>query len=102
MPAHDGVGRDDPDGAPPVWPQPRQQHPQEAVGAAKSRTPWRVALEDGELISEGEDLRLELEARPHGRPDGGQQGDEKRGHSAADRISLGQELQRPQQVPSFL
>jgi hypothetical protein len=82
-------------------PQPRQQHPQEAVGAAKSRTPWRLALEDGELMSEGEDLRLELEARPHGRPDGGQQGDEKRGHSAADRISLGQELQRPQQVPSF-
>ena len=40
-------------------------------------------------MPEGENLRLELEARPNGRPEGSEQGDEQRGHAAADRISLG-------------
>src|SRR5215203_6674390 len=60
MPAHDGVGRDDLDSASPVWPQPRQPYPQPAIGAIKPGSRWRLALEDGELMPEREDLRLEL------------------------------------------
>jgi hypothetical protein len=44
-------------------------------------------LEDGELMPESEDLRLELEARPSEGPEGGEQGDEQRGHGPADGIS---------------
>jgi hypothetical protein len=62
MPAHDGVGRDDLDGPSPVRPHPRQQHPQQAIGAAETRASRRLALEDGELMAEGENLRLELKA----------------------------------------
>jgi len=61
MPVHDGAGRDDLDGQSPVRPHSRQQHPQQAIGATETRAPRRLALEDGELISEGENLRLELE-----------------------------------------
>jgi hypothetical protein len=33
-------------------------------------------LEDGELMAEGENLHLELETRPKGRLESGEQGDE--------------------------
>ena len=102
MPAHDGVGRDDLDGASPVRPQPRQQYPQQAIGATKPGSPRRLALEDGELMPERENLRLELETRPNEGPEGGEQGDEQRGHAPADGISPGPQRQRPQQVPEFL
>ena len=46
-------------------------------------------LPDGELMPQGEDLRLELETRPNGGPASSEQGDEQRNHAAADRISLG-------------
>ena len=51
-------------------------------------------------MPEGENLRLELETRPNGGSDGGEKGDDERGHVAADRISLGAQLQRVQ-VPDF-
>jgi hypothetical protein len=60
-----------------------------------------LALEGGELMSQGEGIRLELETRPNGSLDGGQQGDDRRNHAAAGRISLGPEPQRSQKVPSF-
>ena len=60
MPVHDGAGRDDLDGSSPVRPHPRQQHPQQAIGAAETRTPRRLALEDGELMPQSDNLRLEL------------------------------------------
>ena len=101
MPAHDGVGRDDLDGASPVWPQPRQQDPQPAIGATKPGSRRRLALEDGELMPEREDLRLELETRPSEGPEGGEQGDEQRGHAPTDGISPDPQRQRPQQVPNF-
>ena len=101
MPAHDGVGRDDLDGASPVRPQPRQQHPQEPIGATKPRARQRLALEDDELMPEGENFRLELETRPNDGQQGGEQGNEQCGHAEADRISLGPQRQRSQRVPSF-
>lgn len=101
MPAHDGVGRDDLDGASPVWPQPRQQYPQLAIGLTKPGSRSRLALEDGELMPEREDLRLELQTRPSEGPEGGEHGDEQRGRAPADGISLDAQRQRRQQVPDF-
>jgi hypothetical protein len=40
--------------------------------------PQRLALEDGELMAEGDNLRLEFESGPHGGPEGGPQSDEQR------------------------
>jgi hypothetical protein len=56
-------------------------------------------LEDGELMPEREDLRLELQTRPSEEPEGGEHGDEPRGHAPADGISLDRQRQRRQQVP---
>ena len=47
--------------------------------------PGRVAVEDGELMPQGEDLRLEVEARPKAQAEGGEQGDERRGHPGRER-----------------
>ena len=101
MPAHDGVGRDDLDGVSPVRPDPREHDPQEAIGATETRAPRRLALEDGELMAKGENLDLEFETRSNGGAEGGEQGNEQRGHAAADSISLGPQLLRAQEVPSF-
>ena len=40
---------------------------------AEPRAPRRLPLENNELMSEGEDLHLEIEARPKTRPEGGEQ-----------------------------
>ena len=101
VPAHDGIGRDDLDGASPVRSEPRQQHPQQAIGATETRPLRPLALEDGELMPESENLRLELETRPNGRPEGGEQRDKQRGHATANGSSPGPVLQRSQQVPNF-
>ena len=100
MPAHDGVGRDDLDGVSPVRPDPREHDPQEAIGATETGASRRLALKDTELMSQGENLRLKIESGPHGTAEGGEQGDEQRGHAAADSISLGPQLLRAQQLPS--
>ena len=52
-------------------------------------------------MPEREDLRLELETRPSEGPEGGEQGDEQRGHAPTDGISPDPQRQRPQQVPNF-
>jgi len=61
MPAHDGVGRDDLDGLSPVRPHPREHNPEEAIGVTETGASRRLALEDGGLMAQGENLRLELE-----------------------------------------
>jgi hypothetical protein len=43
---------------------------------AKARAPGRLSLEDGELMPEGENLRLEFKTRANGGPTGGKQRDE--------------------------
>ena len=100
MPAHDGVGGDDLDGSSPVRPDPREHDPQEAIGVTETGASRRLALKDGELMAQGDNLRLELKTRPNGTAEGGEQGDEQRGHAAADSISLGPQLLRAQQLPS--
>jgi hypothetical protein len=89
MPEHDGLGPDDLDGASPVRPQPRQQDPQQAIGATKPGSPRHLALKYGELMPEREDLGLEFEPRPSEGPEGGEQGDQQRRHAPADGIGLG-------------
>jgi hypothetical protein len=42
-------------------------------------------LEDSELMPQGEDLRLKVEAGPKGGPEGDDQGDERRGHAGRER-----------------
>ena len=100
MPAHYGVGRHDLDGPSPVRPDPREHDPQEAIGVTDTGASRRLALEDGELMAGGENLCLEIESGPHGTAEGGEQGDDQRGHPAADRISLGPQRPRRRQAPS--
>jgi hypothetical protein len=42
-------------------------------------------LKDSELAPEGEDLRLELKTRPVAGPEGGEEGDQQRGHAGLER-----------------
>ena len=89
VPAHDGIGLDDLHGLAPIRSQLREQHPQPAIDASQPRASRSLTLEHGELMAEGENFGFTLEARPKRRPDSGEEGDEERGHDAADRISLG-------------
>jgi len=67
----------------------------------EARAPRRLALEDGKLMPQGDNLHLELKTRPNGRAEGGEQGDEQRGHAAADRTSLGPQPLPQQSVPGL-
>jgi hypothetical protein len=46
------------------------------IGAAETWAPRRLALQHGELMPEGENLRFELETGPNGSPERGEEGDE--------------------------
>ena len=85
VPSHDRVGRDDLDRPSPVRPGPRQQHPQQAIGAAETRASRRLALEHGELMPEGENLRREVGTRLDRGSEGGEQSDEQRSHVGWER-----------------
>ena len=85
MPADDRAGCHDLHRPSPVRPQPRQQDPQQAVGAAELQPPRPLALENRELMSEGENLRLKLETGPNGGPEDGEQGKKQRGHDGRER-----------------
>jgi hypothetical protein len=63
----------------------RQEHPEQAIGATEMWTLRGVALKDGQLMPQGENLRLELETRLDGGPKGGEQRDEQGGHLAGER-----------------
>jgi hypothetical protein len=74
MPRDDGRGFHDLHGLPPATPYAREQHPQESVGPSEPKPSRRGLLEDGELVAEGQDLRLEFgprsKAGPNRRPFG--------------------------------
>lgn len=53
--------------------------------ATETRAPRRLALKDGELMAEGENLHLEIDARLNGGREGGEQSDEQRGHADRER-----------------
>jgi hypothetical protein len=61
MPSHDGGGRHNLHGPAPVWPDTREQHPEQAVERTETRSFRRGALQDGELMPERENFRCEVE-----------------------------------------
>ena len=85
MPADHRLGCDDVNGPSPVGPQLGEQHPEEAIDLAQPGPPGCLALEDGQLMPEGENLRLEVEAGPKSGPEGGDQGKQGRGHGGPER-----------------
>jgi hypothetical protein len=98
---YDGVGSDDVDGPSPAWPQPGEQHPEQPIRPTETWSPGRLALEDGELMSEGENLRLQFEARPKRSVQGGEQRDEQGGHRPRTVSAHGPDLQREEDVRDF-
>jgi hypothetical protein len=44
-----------------------------------------LALEYGQLMPEGENLQMEIETRPNGGSEGGEQSDEQRSHAGWER-----------------
>jgi hypothetical protein len=59
MPADDRLGLDHHEGLAPVRPEANKGYPQEPVPYPKPDTPSLVALENGQLVSECQDLKLE-------------------------------------------
>jgi len=57
----------------------------QAVGAAQTRAFRRLALEYGQLMPKGENLHLEIETRPNGGSEGGEQSDEQCSHAGRER-----------------
>jgi hypothetical protein len=68
MPRHDGGGFHDLHGLPPAAPDSGEQHPKESVGSIEVKPSRRGPLEDGELMSESQDLRFEFGPRPETGP----------------------------------
>jgi hypothetical protein len=59
MPADNGLGLHEDQSRSPVPPNPREENPEEAIGAFKL-SPLDAPLEDQKLVTEGEDLEEEL------------------------------------------
>jgi hypothetical protein len=59
MPADDRLGLDHHEGLPPVRPEANKGYPQEPVPSPKPDTPSLVALKNGQLVTECQDLKLE-------------------------------------------
>ena len=87
MPTEDGLRLDENEASTPFGPDPGQPGPQEPIGVPKpSRLPRALALEDEELMAQGEHLGLErgstAEQRSE-RPENGQKGRDHRRSSLA-------------------
>ena len=61
---------------PPVQPDTPEQHPDQPIGRTEARSFRGALLQHGELMTEREDFRRELEPRTDRGPKRGQQGDE--------------------------
>lgn len=62
LPADDGFGADEDEGGPPGLPQPGQEAPQEPVRGLEARARG-AACGHGQLMAQGEDLELQVQAR---------------------------------------
>ena len=62
-------------------PASREHEPEQPIGAAKPRSPPARALQHGELVAEGKDLRLELKATAESWAKSAQQRDEHGAHA---------------------
>jgi hypothetical protein len=60
MPTDDRSGLHDLDGASPTAPDSRELHPTESISSTEPEPSGRGLLEDGELVAEGQDLRVEF------------------------------------------
>jgi hypothetical protein len=59
VPSDHRIGANDVQTTAPTRPPSREQDPQQPVGAPEAQTRWRVLLENGELVTKREDLRLQ-------------------------------------------
>jgi len=71
----------------PTGPPSREQDPQEPVGALEAQAQRRVLLENRELVTKREDLRLQGGTGSKTGGDKSEKGDEKRAHRDRTRIS---------------
>ena len=85
MPTHHGGGRDDLHRLPPVWPDGREQYPEQPIDRTEARSFRCGPLQHGKLMPERENFGRELEPRAGRGPKRGQQGDEQRSHPARER-----------------
>ncbi len=86
MPAQDGLRLDEDERTAPSGPEPREVGPQKSIGGPKPDGPSRaLALEDEELVAEGEHLGVERSSAPDERPERGKNSPKGRGHP---RLSL--------------
>jgi hypothetical protein len=81
MPPHDGVRLDDEQDVSPSGPHARERDPEEAVpkGQVRARA---TALEDGELLAQGEVLEGQVGARPKHRSRRGEEREQEVEHGA--------------------
>ena len=63
-PPHDGVGLHDDERVPPSWPQLGQADPEDTIGRSEMRASRPRMLENGELLTKSEDLKLESSPAP--------------------------------------
>ena len=71
MPTHHRGGRDDLHGPPPVWPDGREQHPEQPIDRTEPRSFPCGALQHRKLMPEGENLGPELKPRAGRGPERG-------------------------------
>jgi hypothetical protein len=64
----------------PTGPPSREQDPQEPIGTLEAQTRWRVLLENRELVTKREDLRLKAGASSKTGGDKSENGDEESTH----------------------
>src|SRR5215471_20648607 len=84
MPANHSVRLQDAQPVPPGRPATGQPNPQQAVRLPKAETTRRALLQDGDLMAEGNDLRLQSGTGPKCRGDQSQKSDEKWSHRGND------------------
>src|SRR5450631_1684667 len=81
MPANDGGGLHDHEGAAPSGPGTNEPDPEEAVGPVEQRT-RSATLKNGKLLTEGEVLKSEVGPGSERRPGCGKYGEQERKHAA--------------------
>src|SRR5215831_10683128 len=84
MPANHRVRLEDAQPVPPGRPATGHPNPQQAVRLPKAETTRRALLQDGDLMAEGNDLRLLSGTGPKCRADQSQKSDEKWSHLGND------------------
>jgi len=80
VPTEDRFGLNHLQASAPTRPESRQQNPQEPVGALEAQATRRVLLENCQLVTKGEDLRLQGDMGPKTGGYQSKKGDEKRAH----------------------